>query len=92
MRLREEGRSPAAAAAMPRSSASIAASCASASTSISAILAMTSCGVGEDGTVAIRAEGRVVASDVLVLHGAPTRCGREDESPGWLWTSQCRVP
>ena len=39
----------------------------------------------------IRAEGRVVASDVLVLHGAPTRCGREDESLGWLWTSQCRV-
>ena len=32
----------------------------------------------------IRAEGRVVASDVLVLHGAPTRCGREDESLGWL--------
>ena len=50
--------SPAAAAAMPRSSASIAASCESASTSISAIFAMTAWGVGDWGIAAPPASGR----------------------------------
>ena len=50
--------SPAAAAAMPRSSASIAASCESASTSISAIFAMTAWGVGDWGIAAPPASER----------------------------------